>query len=293
MTWLRSIGLVALFDLYESLRTRRAIALLLLYLLTSLGASAVAINALAALQARLGDASAAAAEAWLESEEFVQQIGHLFGDMALARELVRIPPLALFYGWLALSALPILVVLTSSDAIATERASGAVRYVLFRVDRLSWALGKLVGQALLMTVGVALGAVATFALGWVQLEGFAPAETALWMIRLGARACCFGFAYLGLALCASQLARSGSRARWLGLLSLIGVWLAGQVLSVDVVQRQLGVIATALLKLLPASYQLALWNPAAGVRVPAMLALLLLGAGFFWVGYLQFARQDA
>ena len=43
---------------------------------------------------------------------------------------------------------------TSADTIAGDVQSGAVRFSLFRVDRLSWAAGKLVGQTCLMAMGV-------------------------------------------------------------------------------------------------------------------------------------------
>ena len=39
----------------------------------------------------------------------------------LAASLVRVPPLALLYGWLAFTFVPVLAVLTSADAIAAER----------------------------------------------------------------------------------------------------------------------------------------------------------------------------
>ena len=85
--------------------------------------------------------------------------------------------------------------------------------MLFRVDRLSWALGKLLGQLFLMAVGIGLGAAGSYLLGLLWMPGFAPAATAEWMLRLSGRVCCFGFAYLGLAFWASQWARSGARTR--------------------------------------------------------------------------------
>lgn len=288
----RTVGLVALFELYESLRSRRAIALLALYSIAALGASAAFIRTLDALRAQLGP-SAAMAESLVESEPFVREIGQLLGSIDLARSMVAIPPLALFYGWLALNAVPLLVVFTSSDAIASDRDSGAARFVLFRTDRLSWALGKLAGQLSLMVVGVALGAVVSLVLGRWLLRDFSLASNAWWMARFGGRACCYGFAYLGLALCASQWARSPGRARWFGMALLTGCWLLGDMLQAQVVVDKIPMLASAVFKLLPAAHYEALWQPAFALRLRAMMALLAIGMGFFALGFVRFARQDA
>ena len=293
MTLLRSIGLVALFDLYESLRSRRAIALLSLYVIAATGASAVFVKMVRAARDKLGPESTAAATAVFQSDEFIRDVGKLLGNVEIARALVSTPPLALFYGWLAMFFIPVLIVLTSSETIATERASGAARFVLFRVDRLSWALGKLLGQLFLMAVGVGLGATASYALGLLYMPGFVPWETAWWMLRLTGRACCYGFAYLGLAFWASQWARTAARARWFGLVLLVGCWLAGSLLKLPAITERAETLATAVLRLLPGTYQLPLWDPDIVTRLTAMGALLLLGTAFFVVGYLRFARQDA
>src|SRR5256885_17073100 len=108
----------------------------------------------------------------------------------------------------------LLVTLASGDAIASEVSSGSVRYALFRSDRFSWAMGKLLGEAALMSLGIAAGALGVWLMGMFFMAGFEPLATGWWLARFSVRVWFYGFAYLGLAMGASQLTRSvnGSRA---------------------------------------------------------------------------------
>ena len=294
---IRSIGLVAGFDLLESLRSRKAIALLLLYLIASLGGAAIFIHVLGELRDRIaqeaGVMGAMATQALLRSEQLVELIGDLVGDEALARSLLSIPVLALFYGWFSMTFIPLLVILTSADSIASEIATGSARYALFRTDRLSWALGKLVGQLCLMTLGVVLGAAGAYALGLILYDGFAPGQTAWWIARLAARSIVYGFAYLGVALCASQLVRTRAMARALGLLLLFAVWLAGTLLRIPSLNEWSPQLVSAVRHLFPNAHSLDLWRPALLDRGVAMGALILIGLGFFALGFVRLHRRDA
>jgi ABC-type transport system involved in multi-copper enzyme maturation permease subunit len=294
---LRIIRLVAGFDLLESLRSRKAIALLLLYLVASLGGSAIFIHVLGELRDSIGQElglmGRMATLALLQSEELVQLIGKLVGDESLARSLLSIPVLALFYGWFSMTFIPLLVVLTSADAIAGELASGSVRYALFRVDRLSWALGKLVGQLCLMTLGVALGAIGCYLLGLILLDDFEPLASAWWIARLAGRSAVYGFAYLGVGLCASQLVRTRAMARGLGLLLLFFCWLVGHLLGSSYVTDLSPTVASGAQQLFPNAHSLDLWRPEVLDRGLAMAALLLIGLGFFALGFWRLARRDA
>ena len=232
-------------------------------------------------------------ETLLASDELAEYLAETF-DMGvdLARELITVPPLALFYLLLATTALPLVVILTSSDAVSSEIASGSARYALFRSDRLGWALGKLAGQTLLMIVGVVIGAVAAFAVGAAMLDRFEAASTALWLLRMSGRAAIYGFAYLGVAMCASLLVRGNAAARGLGLMLVTFCWLGGTLLRVAV-HRGAGDVVNALRQIFPNAHGDALFFPGLAERVPAMLALIAIGAAYFALGYARFARRDA
>ena len=113
---MRSILLVTWFDLRESLRSRQAMALLIIYLLGSMAATGLFVallseieNALASsLSVSQTDRPGAMTEVLMESEEMLDIASGLIGDRELAAELVSIPPIALFYGWLSLTFVPLL-----------------------------------------------------------------------------------------------------------------------------------------------------------------------------------------
>lgn len=295
MTHAQGIRLVAGFDLLESLRSRKAIVLLLLYFVGALGASGIFIQVLSAIRERLEEQVGQAVDMkqMMESPGMKRVVGALAGDAEVAGAIVAIPPMALFYGWLAMNFVPLLVLFTSSDAIAGDVASGAVRYSLFRTDRISWATGKLIGQTSLMAVGVLVGALACWITGLVWLDGMPVAETALWLLRISGRAIVYSFGYLGMVMCASQLARTPIRAGGLALVIMFFCSLAGSVLQAEPIAEQAPGVFGALSKLFPNGHHLELWHPGLVESGTAMLGLVVIGLGWFSLGFWRFATRDA
>jgi ABC-type transport system involved in multi-copper enzyme maturation permease subunit len=291
----RSIRLVAGFDLLESLRSRKAILLLALYMLGSLGASALFIQMLGAIRQRLEDDLGRTVDVaqLMASPGMARVAGVLAGDAEVATAIVAIPPMALFYGWLAMNFVPILVLFTSSDAVAGDVASGAVRFSLFRTDRLSWATGKLLGQTCLMAVGVVAGALACWALGLLWLDGMPAVATAYWLLRISGRTVVYCFAYLGMVMCGSQLARTSVRAGGLSLLLMFCCSIAGGVVKSEPVATRAPRLFAALSKLFPNGHYLGLWHPGIVDSSVAMLAVVAIGLAFFGVGFWRFSRRDA
>jgi hypothetical protein len=228
----------------------------------------------------------------LQSDTFRQMLGRLVGDPKLVDALAEIPPMALFYGWLTLALVPALVMLTSTDAIAGELQSGEARYALVRVDRLSWSVGKLLGQALLMALGIVLGGIAVWIVGAVGWAGFERTASALWIARLGVRAWIYGFAWLGLALAASQVTASAAIARGLGIGGLVLVGLFGSVLQWPMVHRHAPVVFDSIRTLVPGAHSLGLWQPAFADRAPSIVMLFALGGAYFALGHTRLARRD-
>ncbi len=298
---LRDVGIVAGHELGEALRSRRVLILALLYLGGAVAGTFILIEVLAGLEAMLAQTLAVAAserpgtftQELMSSAEAQRFLAEVLDDAELAAELVTIPPLALFYGWMVINFCPALVMLTSSEAVATDLATGAARFSLVRTPRLSFSVGKLVGQAALMAVSVMAGAIGVWVTGYFQFEGFAPGPTALWMLALCGRGFVYCLAYVGIAIGLSHLTRSVPWSRALGLITLGITGILWGIAHLDRVQEAAGPAVRALVPLLPRAHQTDLWRPDLLDRLPALVMLCALCVIYFALGYRFRARRDA
>ena len=300
MKTLRDAWVVALFDLAESLRSRKVLIFLALYVVGAIAATTIFTEILQSIETELAEQLLVArtdrpgnlTTAVMESPELRRVLSKLIGDRELVGQLVSIPPIALLYGWVAMAFGPIFVVLTSSDTVSTELATGSARFALVRTHRSSWALGKLLGQATLLGVGVGLGGIAAWVTGYLRMGSFPAVETATWTIRYAASAFVYAFAYLGLALGVSQLTRSVPWSRGLALVALIGVVVASALLRHDEYRELSPVLFDSLALLFPSTHKLDLWRTGTDV-LPAAIMLFALGTVYFTLGHLRFIRRDA
>ena len=302
MNAFRDAALVAWFDLFESIRSRKFLALLVLHLLGAVVSTAGFVEVLKEIENTLADTLAVAAtdkpgamtSSLMASEEFQEVLARLLKDADLAAELVGMPPVALFYSWLIFFALPVLVIFTSSDAISSELASGSARFAMFRTSRMAWAVGKLGGQTLLMAIMIFAGAIGVWLVGYFQFGSFDGPATAWWLGRYGLRAVVYGFAFLGLALGASQLTANVNGSRALGLLFLILFGVGGRMvtsehfLALDWVPQWIDTFAP----LFPVAHKIDLYRPAVVDRAPALVMLFGLGIAFFVAGHWRLSRRD-
>ena len=279
-------GRVARFDFLESLRSRRVLALLLLYVAGAAGAAAIFATSLNRIFDRVLS-TGFSLEQLAQSKQYLNMLSSLVGDIDTARMLMKVPPLATFYGWLAISFGPFLVVLTSNDAVAHEVASGSVRYALFRTGRLSWCLGKLAGQALMLTLGLGLGGISAYVVGSAVLDNSRWLAAAPWMLRFSGQAWCYAAAFLGLTMACSQLAKTRGGARALTLVVYFSVVLGAALLDTASLA-----FLRPLRWALPQAYLSYLWRPDWRDLLTAVLALLALSVAYFSLGYLRFRRRD-
>ncbi|MFT5587559.1 MAG: ABC-type transport system involved in multi-copper enzyme maturation permease subunit [Cognaticolwellia sp.] len=304
-TWLtpfRDILLVAGFDLRSSLRSWKALGLLALYLAGSMAASGIFVSALQEIEGVLADTLGVAQTSQpgamtaqlMQSPEVLEILGGLLGDSDLALQLVQIPPLALFYFWLALVLLPVLVTITSADAISFERGTGAARFVLSRTNLTSYVWGKAVGQLALMFVGVIAGGVGVWLVGYFSLQSFDGPATAAWMLRLGLRTLPWGAAWLGLSLGVSQVTRHWVASLAAAMVMLVAVGIGGQVLlHLDWLTDTAPLVQELLSPLFPAAHKTDLFRPEFSRRLPAMAMLIALGASWFSLGTWRLSKVDA
>ena len=298
---LRDTLVVARFDLAESLRSRRALVLLLLFIAGSMAAAGVFVTVLREIENTLAaqllvasvDSPGAMTDRMMQSPELLDVLGGLLRDRDLASQLLTVPPLALFYGWVATFFGPALVVFTCGDAIASEVQSGSARFALFRTDRLSWASGKLMGQALLLLVGMLAGAGGVWLVGFGWLGHFVALDNAVWLLRLALRAWVYALSFLGLCMGVSQVLRTRWWALGASLALTLGVLVGGRVLDTSWAVEQAPILAPTLAQLFPGAHRVDLWRPELADRLPALVLLPALGAAWFYLGHLVFRRRDA
>jgi ABC-type transport system involved in multi-copper enzyme maturation permease subunit len=292
----RKLRAVAGFELAEALRSRLVLLVLAVYGAGAALGAYVFSRALEAAESAVRDSLTGTLSAHVVPDDLVRKhalprvISFLVHDEALRNELLEIEPLAIFYGFMALEFVAPLVLLTSGVAHASDITSGAVRFVLPRCDRLTWSLGKLLGHAALLALGLLVGAVATGVIA--QLRVGLDVGSALWLLRAAFRAWVYGLSYLGIFCCVSLLARQPSRARAFSVVLLFVLWAGHTALKSPLVLAQLPPLQY-LVWAFPAEYEQLLWSPSWWQSLPALLALLGIASITFALGYLGFRRADA
>ncbi|MET0413136.1 MAG: ABC transporter permease subunit [Polyangiaceae bacterium] len=293
----RRVAIVLGFELREALRSRLVALVLLLY-----GAGA-AIGAWLFLQAMLG-AEQVARSALMQSlgvpesqvpEDLVRRqalpglISSVVDDPALRDQLLAMDPLAIFYGFMALNVVSGLVLVTSGSAHASDLTTGAARFVLTRCDRRSWALGKALGHAALLAVGMLAGALATTAVAiWVR--GTLELTTLRDLLKTSLWAWAYGACFVGIFSGVSLLAGTPQRARMLGVVALLALWLGHKLCALSTLPGGAG---EWLVWLFPAQYESLLWSPEPQRFLLALGALLGLGSMGLLLGAWVFQRRDA
>ena len=296
---LRSILIIARNELSDSIRSRRTAVLLLLYLLGGLAASYIFVKTLQKIEAQVAEslgvqavqqAGSVTAALW-KSSGFRHVLIRLAGDKELAESLLSIPPLALFYGWLAFTFSPLLIMLTASSRMAEEVWAGSVRFVLFRASRAAWCIGKFIGQALQLLLALLLSAAGAWCMGRLLMGSFAPLANAAAMLVFVGKAWLYTFAYLGLASAISLLCRSPNLATALAVVALT---------VMAVLSRAAHFLAGAgwrriwdFVELLtPAGHHNGLWHFDAAHLVPSAVYLLGLGCLYLLAGCAVMERRD-
>jgi ABC-type transport system involved in multi-copper enzyme maturation permease subunit len=296
---LRQLRVVAANELVDSVRSRRALVLLFLYLAGSAVACVLFIHILHKLEVRLVESMGLTASSepggatrtlW-QSSHFRHMMGELVGDSKLAMRLLDLPPLSIYYGWLAFTFTPLLVMLISAPRIAEEVSTASVRFVLFRTSRATWCGGKLLGQAGLLLVALLASAVGAWVVGAFRMASFEFGANAAVMFVFALKAWVYALAYLGLALGVSQLTRSPVIATGLGLAAMLGLSIVNWTSDYWHGEGWFRILDITRM-LTPGGNNLHLWNPDPAYLVPTLVFLPALGLLYFLAGYAFFARRD-
>lgn len=290
----------ALFECACAVRARRALVILVLYLLASVGCMYGTVGACAKLEEELtkvlqvpgtGRTGAVSEELW-QSGPFRRMVRTLVKDKLVYERIVGIHPVELVYAWFVFLFVPLLAVLTAGNRVAEEIGSGAVRYAIVRETRAEWAAGKYIGQLLLTGGAIAAGALGAWIVALCRLSGGGVTGLLPAMLGWGLRAWIYSVAWIGLALGVSHLTKSGARATAFGVCAITGCGIWPGLLAL--LQRVYELPELEVLDaLVPSGARCYLWRGGVEPLVCAFFHLAVLGAAYLAVGYAVFRRRDA
>jgi ABC-type transport system involved in multi-copper enzyme maturation permease subunit len=285
-SFLRDAGLIAGFDLRESLRTRRAVVLVLLYLLIATAASGIYVQAVRAIEDTIQAAAGADADAAMAVARDDGYRGVLLfvagGDAALADQLATYPAMVLIFAWTSLAFLPWFIALTSYDQIAGDLHLRTIRYAALRTSRAAYVAGKLAAQAVLVAGVAALGMLPVIIIGAIYLQSFDLVATVTSLLATWPITLLYALAVLGIVSFASQLCRGPGAARAVA----IGLLLLIQLMSLDFFAG--GLFAP----ISPWTWKSGLFHPDLATRGLSVAACLGLCLGYTALGYLRFRKRD-
>ncbi len=295
---MRDVWLVARFEVLRALRTWRAAALLAIYGIASAGASWLFVKIIGSMEhnvARLlGVPTTRTPGAMLgelvQSEVWRDAVVGMTGSPQLAAHLVTVPPMALFYLWVALLLTPFFSASASAECVAIDVSTRAVRYELLRTGRLELVLGRFAGQLFLTGLGTTLSMVVVFAVAKGFLAGQSTWELLPALVGYLPRAFAFAVPFVALGTAASLLTASAAWARVMALGAVAGSWIAlgfARWLETTEYAR----LADLILPVLPQGWLRGLWEPGFEWTLSA-LACVAIGASAVALGYARFWRRD-
>lgn len=296
-SWAR-IWRSAVCELGSAIRTRRALVVLVLYLAASLLTMYTSISILGKMEKQLsetlqlqssdtGKSGIVSTTLW-KSRPFQRLVKAVVDDDLVYNDVCGLHPAELIYACFAFFYVPLLTILIGANRVADDLHSGAVRYMITRVTRFEWSLGKYVGNALLMLPAMLAGALTAWIVAAFRLSGADSFSLLPPMLVWAVKGWTLSLAYLGVALGISHLTHSGSKATAFGVISLVVCFAVPKILS-----HYFPTVAETLNTLFPATAEHSLWRASFKPVGCAATWLLALGLMYLTAGYAFFARRDA
>ncbi len=290
----------ALFELSGAIRSRRAIVYIILYLAISLLGMNGAISGLAKMESQLSDVlqvekvegkSGIVSAALWKSKPFQRLARSVAGDSLVYDDICGKHPAELIYAWIVFLAVPLLAVFVSSRRIAEDVKSGAAKYMLLRVTRLEFTMAKYIGQALLVLIGLLVGAVgawcvAAFRLSGADLPALLPA-----MLVWSLKAWFLSLAWIGLALGISHFFKSGAKSDAMATLTLIAFAVVPNLIRLFADGPLSGKLRVFTM-LFPSAVTDNLWRASFLPVASSACWLFMLGLLYLSLGHAYFAGRD-
>lgn len=297
MTSLRDILLVSRFEVLRAIRTWRALALIMLYLVASAGGAWIFVQLLGEMENSIAtamgvpttDTPGTMLAELMASDSYHRLVSAFTGSEAMADQLVSVPPLAMWHMWLGLLLVPFFAASASAESISIDLSSRALRYEALRTGRLELVLGRAMGQVILTGMATIVSIIAVWFVGMWFMVGNSPVGLAWALMSLSLRAWIFGLPFVGIGICCSQLTASSAWARVLAIGGTAGTWIGfGFMRWVETTWA--APVADAMLQVLPQGWMRGLWG-SPDWMLSSLVCLALAGAAGS-LGYLRFAGRD-
>lgn len=273
--------IVAYYQLLRAIRTRSALTILVLYALMATGGALGFVNILHQLEKQVAkilhvpvtETPGAMMEALKEDPDFRSMLVMLLGDQ---RELLDwalgMPVLTLTHFWICLGLLPALAATVGAEAVSGDAQSRALRFELVRTGRLELVLGRLLGHAVLLALGLLVADVCVWLVAMLAMVGNPPLAQATTLLALTPRLWVWCLPFLGLGTAVSLLTSNLNLARVGALAVSQTTWVLFAFAWSDNDYLP-DVMKDLLLPALPQGWVLGLWGPGPGWLVPAVALL--------------------
>jgi len=296
---MRDVLLIAQFELFRAIRTWRAVALVLLYAVTTIGAAYLFANMIGLAEKALAESLGVAATEvpgammadLVASESFQEVLTAMVGSELLAERLMNVPLAAIFHLWLGFLLVPFFAASASAESIAIDMNNRAIRFEALRTSRMALVLGRFVGQLTLTGIASAVSAVAMW--GTVMWMMVVPEPVALlgWLCWFTVRTWCFAVPFVGFGVACSQWTTSAAWARVLAIGGTAGSWVLYGFAQLMIEEDWFPAVADLVVQVLPQGWIQGMWDPSMG-WIAACTVCLGLGLTSLLLGYVRFARRD-
>jgi ABC-type transport system involved in multi-copper enzyme maturation permease subunit len=291
---------VACYEWFDALRSRRALVVLLIYMAAAVCNMYWSISLLHKIESNLvsllhlpdSDHAGVVSTALWKSPKFQELMKAMTSNDAVFQDISGKHPVELIYAWFAFFYTPLLVVLVAGSRIAEDLGSGAVRYVIFRTSRVTWSLGKFIGQALMIGFALVLSGVGAYAVAKVRLAGSGTPDLFLNMAQWSVRAWVFSFPYLGLAMGLSHLTKSSSKATVMGIFAITVCFIITVLIRHFSTETGWRAYLPYLGLLVPEDHKMYMWRSSLAPLATGTVYLLTLGFCYLLSGYALFRKRD-
>lgn len=274
-------------ELRRTVRSARALLLLLVYGTFTLLAGLVVAALTRGIEQQMDPAAAVQARSGI----LALLVG---GNEEALRALSGLPVLVPLVFRLTLVFLPLYVALLGFDQLSSEVGSRSVRYLVVRSRRASIVLGKFAAQALVLAVLMAVVVGGLFLAAGLKTDIEDPAGYAVMAARFWGAGMTLALAYLALTTLSSAITSSPAGSLFTNLGFLLGFWALDLVGSqAEGHHRVTGNASWAepLKWLSPSAYASGLLGPSTAT-VTSMIAYLCFGAAFLAAAWAAFRMRD-